>query len=60
MHFLYSLHFTIDPRILSFDRIKVSSSNMTCSEADADFFRLLMKGVFNPCVLRPFDKKLTF
>ena len=60
MHFLYSLHFTIDPPVLSFDWIKVLSSNTTCSEAHADFFRLLMKRVFNPYALRPFDKKLTF
>ena len=32
---------------------KVASSNMYCLEAHADFFRLLMKGIFDP-----FDKKL--
>ena len=37
---------------------KVSSSNMSRLEAHADFFRLLMKGIFDPYVLWPFDKKL--
>ena len=34
---------------------KVASSNMSRLEAHAGFFRLLQKGIFNPCVLRPFD-----
>ena len=37
---------------------KVASSNTSRLEAHAGFFRLLMKGIFNPYVLRPFDKKL--
>ena len=37
---------------------KVASSNMFRLEAHADFFRLLMKGIFDPYVLWPFDKKL--
>ena len=30
---------------------KVASSNTSRLEAHAGFFRLLMKGIFNPCVL---------
>ena len=37
---------------------KVASSNMSRLEAHAGFFRLLMKGIFDPYVLWPFDKKL--
>ena len=37
---------------------KVASSNMSCLEAHAGFFRLLMKGIFDPYILSPFDKKL--
>ena len=29
---------------------KVASSNMSCLEAHAGFFRLLMKGIFDPFV----------
>ena len=39
---------------------KVASSNTSCLEAHAGFFRLLMKGIFNPYVLWPFDRKLIF
>ena len=49
---------------LSFFKIcgyhKFASSNTPCLEALAGFFRLLMKGIFDPCVLRPFDKKMNF
>ena len=37
---------------------KVTSSNTSRLEAHAGFFRLLMKGIFDPCVLYSFDKKL--
>ena len=37
---------------------KVTSSNTSRIEAHAGFFRLLLKGIFDPYVLRPFDKKL--
>ena len=37
---------------------KVASSNTSCLEAHAGFFRLLMNGIFDPYVLWPFDKKL--
>ena len=36
----------------------VTSSNTSRLEANAGFFRLLMKGIFDPYVLWPFDKKL--
>ena len=39
---------------------KVVSSNTSCLEAHADFFRLLMKGIFDPYVLQPFDEKYIF
>ena len=32
---------------------KVASSNISCLEAQAGFFRLLMKGIFDPYVLWP-------
>ena len=37
---------------------KVASSNTSCLEEHAGFFRLLMKGIFDPYVLWPFHKKL--
>ena len=40
--------------------IKVASSNTPCLEAHAGFFRLFMKGIFDPYVLWPFGKKLVF
>ena len=36
----------------------VRSSNTSCLEAHAGFFKLLIKEIFDPCVLRPFDSKL--
>ena len=39
---------------------KIASSNTSRLEAHAGFFRLLMKGIFDPNVLSPFDKKLIF
>ena len=39
---------------------KVASSNTSRLEAHAGFFRLLMKGIFGPYVLWPFDKKVDF
>ena len=39
---------------------KVASSNTSCLEAHAGFFRLLMKGIFDPYALLPFDTKLIF
>ena len=47
-----------------FDQIiiyrKIASSNTSRLEAHVGFFRLLMKGIFGPYVLWPFDKKLIF
>ena len=37
---------------------KVASSNTSRLEAHAGFFRLVMKEIFDPYVLWPFDKKL--
>ena len=37
---------------------KVASSNTSCLEGHAGFFKLLMKGIFDPYVLSSFDKKL--
>ena len=42
----------------SFDYHKVVSSNTSRLEAHDGFFRLLMKGIFDPYVLPPFDKEL--
>ena len=42
--------------IEDFDYRKVASSCPSCLEAHAGFFRLLMKGIFGPYVLCPFDK----
>ena len=39
---------------------KVASSNTSRLEAHAGFFGLLMKGICDPYVLWPFDKKLIF
>ena len=38
--------------------VKVASSNTSCLVAHAWFFRLLMKGIFDPYVLWSFGKKL--
>ena len=38
----------------------ITSSNTSCLEAHAGFFILLMKGIFDPYVLWPFDKKFIF
>ena len=38
----------------------VASSSPSRIEAHAGLFRLLMKGIFDPYVLWPFDKKLIF
>ena len=38
----------------------VASSSPSRIEAHAGLFRMLMKGIFDPYVLRPFDKKLIF
>ena len=35
--------------------LKVTSSNTSCLEAHAGFFRFLMKGIFDPYVLWPFN-----
>ena len=37
--------------VMSYKYRKVTSSNRSHIEAHADFFRLLMKGIFDPCVL---------
>ena len=37
---------------------KVASSNTSRLEAHAGFFRSIMKGILDPYVLWPFDKKL--
>ena len=39
---------------------KDASSNTSRLEAHAGIFRFLMKGIFDPYVLWPFDKKLIF
>ena len=47
------------PSIFYFEYRKVASSNTSRLEAHAGFFRLLiMKGIFDPYVLWPFDTKL--
>jgi hypothetical protein len=38
----------------------VASTSPSRIEAHAGLFRSLMKGIFNPYVLWPFDKKLIF
>ena len=43
---------------ISFTYRKVTSSNRYRLEAHAGFFRLPMKGIFDPYVLCPLDKKL--
>ena len=45
------------PNLLKEAYRKVASSNTSHLEAHAGFFRLLMKGIFDPYVLWPFDKK---
>ena len=39
--------------------LKVTSSNTSRLEAHAGFFRLLMKGIFDPYVMWPFDKLIS-
>ena len=68
-HLLFPTHFEWEIKkkkrsrsILDFDPKyrKVTSTNPSHLEAHAGFFRLLMKGIFDPYVLWPFDKKLIF
>ena len=49
---------TLIIRKIFFKYRTVMSSNTSRLEAHAGFFRLIMKGIFDPCVLWPFDKKL--
>ena len=58
--FSYSERLLLTLKITCSRRIycKVASSNMSRLEAHAGFFRLLMKGIFNPYFLWPFHKKL--
>ena len=37
---------------------KIANFNTSCLEAHAGIFRLLMKEIFDPYMLRPFNKKL--
>ena len=37
---------------------KVASFNTSCLDEHAGFFKLLMKGIFDSCVLWPFNEKL--
>ena len=39
---------------------KVASSNMSCLEAHAGFFRLFMKGIFDPLCTVSFWQKVDF
>ena len=45
---------------LSLSYRKVTSFKTSSLEVHAGFFRLLLKGIFSPYLLWPFDKKLTF
>ena len=45
---------------LGYDYRKIASSNTSRLEAHVGFFRLLMKGIFGPYVLWPFDKNVIF
>ena len=54
----FRCHVVNKPVMLNYDYRKVASSNTFCLEAHAGFFRLLIKGIFDPNVLWPFDKKL--
>ena len=52
-------HYEIDGYILHFyEYRKVASSNTSRLEPHAGYFRFLMKGIFDPYVLWPFDKKV--
>ena len=52
-------HFSCqNPRGFGCTYRKVASSNMSRLEAHEGFFRYLMKGIFDPYVLLPFDEKL--
>ena len=53
---LYWKVFSQRPQIYRYR--KVASSNMSHWEAHAGFFWLLMKGIFDPYVMWPFDWKL--
>ena len=41
-----------------FDYRVISSSNASCFKADPGIYRLIMEGIFDAYVLRPFEKKL--
>ena len=47
-------------KLSNFETTQFVSSNMSRLEAHVGYFKLLMKEIFGPYVLRPFDKKLIF
>ena len=62
--FLCAVHYNISTKNLinikwtnSLFLVKILSSNTSRLEAREGIFRLLMKGIFDPCVLWPFGKK---
>ena len=55
---LYDLS-TVQPKSIRIYH-KIEKSNTSRLEAHGDFFRWFIKGIFDPYVLRSFDKKLIF
>ena len=57
-------YITTYPKLKKKSKLEVKSITLLTAsdhanlEAHAGFFRLIMKGIFDPYVLRPFDKKL--
>ena len=59
--FCMLIHYSFirDQRVYDLNYCTVASTSPSCFEAHVGLFKLLMKGIFNPYVLRPLDKKLT-
>ena len=55
---LLQSHFLAYLYLVYVEYCKVTTSNTSHLEAHAGFFRLLMKGFFDPYVLGHFDKKM--
>ena len=53
-----SIFLIFSKNIIFLNYRKVASSNTSHLEAHAGFFRLHMKGIFDPYALWPFDKKI--
>ena len=58
LHYVVSVKSTVKISSIFVAFLENMNFNTSHLEAHTGFFRLLIKGIFNPYVLWPFDKKL--